>query len=266
MFVLQDTSVEFKALEAHLKVVADRLLSKATPIASSIKLGAGKTIYPPSEPQQGLIYRLKEGVLAYSILGAPLFHYEAGEIVGLEHLVSRSPSVVTSDFAVIVDSYSGAKLLELAQSDREVAASLQEYLACHAQLLAHLCQAFLRKNAEAAPEIRAIMSGEEIFIEGTNATEVFTLVEGEAEAIVGGVAVGKVMPGELFGVVAALAGTTRSATVRATKNCTVLVIAKDNFSQLIESRPSTVLRMVEEMARTLVSSESAMSQVSLSRF
>lgn len=266
MFVLQDTSLEFKALEAHLKVVAERLLAKSAPVAANIKLGSGKTIFSPTEAQNGLIFRLKEGVLAYSVLETPLFHHEAGEIVGLEHLVSRSSGVVTSDFAVVVDSYSGEQLLRLAQKDNEIASSLREYLACHAQLLAHLCHTFLSKNAEAAPEIRAIMSGDEIFIEGTNAAEVFTLVEGEAEALVGGVAVGRVMPGELFGVVAALAGTTRSATVRATKNCTVLVIAKDNFSQLIESRPSTVLRMVEEMARTLVSSESAMSQVTLSRF
>jgi len=266
MFVLQDTPIEFKALEARLKVVAEQLLADIPKSCAATKLSASQTIFP-SEVHNGAIFVLKEGVISHSVLGTVLFHYEAGEIIGLEHLAAqRSNSVIATDFAVVVDAYSGVALLQACRINPAAGLLLQEYLTGQAQLLAILCQTLLKQNAESAPEIRAFAAGDEIFLEGSEALEVFNLVEGEAEAIVDGVAVGRVMPGELFGVVAALAGTTRTATVRATKHCTVLVIAKDNFSQLIESRPATVLRMVEEMARTLVSSESAMSQVSLSRF
>jgi CRP/FNR family cyclic AMP-dependent transcriptional regulator len=281
MFVLQDTTVEFKALDAHLRLLAEKIVENVTPTAVDLKLSASQVLFGATGHEagnddsggessqgshKGMVYRLKEGVVSYSVAGTILFHYEAGELFGFEQLVSRSNATVATDFAVVVDAYSGRDLLASAQTAPAALSQLLEYLACHAQLLCHLNQGFLKKNAEGAPEIRAIHAGDEIFLEGSNSSEVFTLVEGQAEAIVNGIAVGKVMPGELFGVVSALSGTARGATVRATKNCTVLVIAKDNFAQLIESRPSTVLKMVEEMARTLVSSESNMSQVSLSRF
>ena len=266
MFVLQDTSVEFKALEARLKVLSHQLVAPLVPLGRDVKLRSASTIFPNPEHVDAF-FLLKEGVLSYSLNNSVIFHYEADELVGLEHgAMPRAMAAVTTDFAVLVDRYRYSDLVALTQRDSSAQAALLEYISCHAALLAHLNQSFLKKSAEGAPEIRAVPAGEEIILQGSAATEVFTLVDGEAEALVDGRSVGRVTPGELFGVVAALAGTGRTATVRAARNCTVLVINKDNFAQLIESRPATVLKMVEEMARTLVQSDVCLTNVSVSRF
>ena len=52
---------------------------------------------------------------------------------------------------------------------------------------------------------------------------------------------------------AGLTGTKRTATVIATASSIVLSLQRDKFIELIKNRPNTVLKLIDDMARKIVS-------------
>jgi len=65
--------------------------------------------------------------------------------------------------------------------------------------------------------------------------------------------VGDIRRDELFGAIAALTDTPRTATVKADVSCSVLVVPSTSFKALLTSRPDTVTKLIEDMARTIIS-------------
>lgn len=59
---------------------------------------------------------------------------------------------------------------------------------------------------------------------------------------------------EIFGAIAALTATVRNANVIATSDCLVMVVPSDRFQSLLASRPEMVTKLIEDMARNIVSS------------
>ncbi len=100
--------------------------------------------------------------------------------------------------------------------------------------------------------MRNFAPSEVIIKQGTSGDEVYTLLNGHANVIVDGIIVGEVLADEIFGALAALTDMPRTASVVASQNCSVLSIEKDKFIELIQNRPLTVLKMVQDMARTIV--------------
>jgi CRP-like cAMP-binding protein len=105
----------------------------------------------------------------------------------------------------------------------------------------------------APPEVRYFEAGETMIQQGGTNDEVYTLIEGSAEALVDGVKVGDIKSDEIFGAIAAIAGVPRTASVVATSRCMAISLPKGDFLHLLKSRPSTVLRLIQDMARALAS-------------
>jgi len=78
------------------------------------------------------------------------------------------------------------------------------------------------------------------------------LIEGHADVLVDGKKVGEVLSDEIFEAMAAFSDTARNVTVRATKSCVVLSLPAQQFIGLMSSRPATVLKLINDMARALV--------------
>ena len=76
-------------------------------------------------------------------------------------------------------------------------------------------------------------AGEVIVREGGPADKFFILVEGEVELLRGEAAVETVEPGTLFGEMAILRDTPRTATVRAVKPSTLLALEHDEFREVV---------------------------------
>jgi CRP-like cAMP-binding protein len=104
------------------------------------------------------------------------------------------------------------------------------------------------------PEIRQYSKGQEIIRQGGTDNEVYTLISGAADVIVDNTKVGEIQRDEIFGAIAALTDTPRTAQVMALSECTVLVVPADRFHSLLSSRPETVTKLIEDMARTIISS------------
>lgn len=91
-------------------------------------------------------------------------------------------------------------------------------------------------------------AGETIIQQGDPADLVYTLIEGSADALRDGIKVGEIHQNEIFGALAVFARQTRLASVVARTDCTVMMVNKDDFIQLIYEQPQLSIGLIEEMA------------------
>lgn len=258
-------SPEFAQLDVYAKQLFQKIIADLPPTAQRIKLSSNIDVFGSGD-RKNKLYLLKEGVLGYSVNKKIIYYFDAGDVVGIEHMLTKTAAKVLTDFAVVVDEYSGQALMEHIAKDPERIKMWSEFIITESYMLSHYTAALVHHTEDNHPDIRTYKKGESIIEQGSEATEVFTLVEGEAEAVVNDVKVGDIVVGELFGVIAALTSIPRTASVVAKKNSVALVMGKDNFVHLIESHPAMVLKMVEDMANTLVALNQKVVGLSLSKF
>lgn len=91
-------------------------------------------------------------------------------------------------------------------------------------------------------------AGETIIAQGDTADLVYTLIEGSADALCDGVKVGEIHQNEIFGALAVFTRQKRIASVVAKTDCTVMMVNKDDFVQLIYEQPHLSIGLIEEMA------------------
>jgi hypothetical protein len=86
-------------------------------------------------------------------------------------------------------------------------------------------------RGEAKPEIRTVKKGQDLTVQGAAGDELFLLLDGVLDVVVGSEAVAEVGPGAILGERALLEGGTRTATLRALTKCTVAVARADQIDR-----------------------------------
>ncbi len=104
--------------------------------------------------------------------------------------------------------------------------------------------------------VRKVAAGQNIVVEGGIASEMFLLRKGRAEIRVRGHEVEEVEPGGIFGEMALIDQSTRSATVVALEDCEVVPIDERLFVILVQDAPYFAL----DVMRTLVERLRAMNR------
>ncbi|HEY9051618.1 MAG TPA: cyclic nucleotide-binding domain-containing protein [Gammaproteobacteria bacterium] len=199
------------------------------------------------------ILMIKSGVLNEVYENKVILTYEEHDLIGADAFLNNKPTSIISDFAVIVDEYDGLSLLQYIREDNTRFRAWNQYLMNLMQSFQLLMCQHKKEEIAFHPEIRHYHKDEVIIREGADDNEVFTLLSGSAQAIVGDTIVGEIKTNEIFGAIAALTGTRRTADVVATSNCTVLVVPSERFRSLLEARPDTVAKLIEDMARAIKS-------------
>lgn len=128
-----------------------------------------------------------------------------------------------------------------------------------AELLSSLDEATLADVAEHA-RVARFKKGARIVSELEFGADVFVVVSGRAEVSIEPRAgkrrlLGTLGPGGLVGEMASLTGELRSATVTATDDVEVLVIADRDFDELRERRPEIAVALVRQLAERLGAAE-----------
>jgi CRP-like cAMP-binding protein len=82
-------------------------------------------------------------------------------------------------------------------------------------------------------------------------TCIYLLLDGDVALTLKGKPLELVLPGEIFGEMAAIADTPRSATATARKNCKVLSIDEKAFLQSLQQKPEFALMLMSVMAQRL---------------
>lgn len=208
----------------------------------------------PIDPKSGAVYLIKEGTLNEVYDKQVAIIYEKGDLVGLDGILQKKESHYESEFAIKVDEYDGQQLLDEILNDKTKALLLTQYLSCLNQsftlMFCHLSQ----QDTSFSPDYRFYDEGDVIIEEDTEGNEVFTLLSGSAKVMIKGTEVGEINQDEIFGTIAAITNTKRTATIIATSDCEAIVVNSDSFRGLLFARPETVVKLVKDMARSILSS------------
>jgi CRP/FNR family transcriptional regulator, cyclic AMP receptor protein len=94
-------------------------------------------------------------------------------------------------------------------------------------------------------------SGQEIFSEGSKADNMFVVCSGEVSIERAGITVEHLSAGDIFGEMALIDGSPRSATARAKTHCEVAPITQQAFQKLLLETPLFALTVMRTLADRL---------------
>ena len=205
------------------------------------------------DPKSGSIYLVTEGDIYENFDGQIIVFYEKGDLINADALAHPKVTVYDNHFAVTVDEYDGQQFLDHIAADKSKFLVWNHYMSCLNQSFQLLMCYFSRQDTEYLPEARVYKKDDIIIKENTEGDEVFTLLNGTAKVMSNNEEVGQIDKDEIFGAIAALTNTSRTATIVATSDCDTLVAKSENFRSILDTRPDIVQKLVQDMARTIVS-------------
>ena len=208
----------------------------------------------PINPKSGSVYVVKEGTLNEVYENQIAVIYEKGDLVGLDGILQEKTSSYENEFAIKVDEYDGQQLLDEILNDKNKSRLLTHYLSCLNQSFTLMYCHISQQDTSFSPDYRFYDEGDVIIEEDSEGDEVFTLLSGSAKVMIKGTEVGEINQDEIFGAIAAITGTKRTASIIATTNCEAIVVKSDSFRSLLSARPETVEKLVKDMARSILSS------------
>ncbi len=253
MYSLDVSTEEFRKIDGACRAVLSKLVADVPKKRESFKISSDKSLFA-EDPGKEIFYILREGNVRCERDGKLLFVLEAGDMIGFERICLNESGIrFGADLAVVVDEYYAADFFEVLRWDRERFDLWNRYVTLRMELYALMLGSMTRREVDLSPDVRSYEAGDVIFSQGSDGTEVYTMLSGVAEVFVGGMKVGEVYEDEIFGATAALTGTPRTATVKALTPCTVVVASRENFRELIEVHPDTAMKLVEDMKRVIVS-------------
>ena len=225
------------------------LLENCTVKNSDLKVTRSK----PIDPQSKSVYLIKSGMISETYQGQVIVNHEKGDLLGIDGVLQQKLTLFENDFAVVVDEYDGQQLLDEIFKDKNKFLTFNKYLSCLNQSYQLLMAHFNKSEVEFSPEFRQYEKGAVIIEENTEGDEVYTLMSGSAKVMFNNTEVGEVNKDEIFGAIAALTKTKRTASIVATSNSETIVVKSENFLGLLTARPDTVQQLISDMARTIVS-------------
>ncbi len=249
--------ISFEAPEA-LRTVSRSIQSVVAALSlSSISTGQTETIPVDtrlSAEQLRQILLVEDGEIQCWYYGRQLVAYEKGDMIWL----GASPEFGTHfelkcDLAAEIRRYDPDTVFAALRADSVLSGIWDMAIGQMLLYFKIAAASLLPKAAPLNPEFRYFDAGETIVRENEPGDEILTLSDGEAEVSVNGVVVGEICADEIFGAIAALTGTARTATVIARTPCMVFAVPKDDFLELVKNRPSLIEKLVSGMAKTIVS-------------
>ena len=114
-------------------------------------------------------------------------------------------------------------------------------------------------------EVRSLTSGEFLFREGESAEYGYVVKSGQVDIVKSGIegemVLAELGPGSLFGEMALIDGSPRSAGARARVDSSVTEIRSDTFNQYIRNNPDAAVRLMKTLAGQLRSANTGLAHV-----
>ena len=199
----------------------------------------------------GHVFLLHMGIVKSVLDGLELCCYDEGDLIGLPQCLGISNARLTNHNGIEIYPIEYQALKSFIAKQHERLDTWHQLLASEIARL-EVAIGFLHKTEQRKPfAFRQFKAGNVIISEGTTADEVYTIVEGEADVITNGLKVGEVRENEIFGAMALLTDTLRTATVVARKPCFVMVVPNEQFQRLMETRSDICLNLMKNMARQI---------------
>lgn len=247
-----------EALWQECQSLVPELLKDCTVKTKDISIHLGKSLDPKSKS----IYLVTQGEIFESFDEQLIVIYEKGDLVNADALSHPKETDYDTDFPAMVDEYDGQEFMDAIAKDAAKFQIWNQYQSCLSQSYQLLMCHFSRQDTEYLPEVRRYNKDDVIIQEDTEGDEVFTLMNGTVKVMKNNEEVGEIKKDEIFGAIAALTHTKRTATVIATSDCDTLVSDSDNFRSIVSTRPDIVQKLINDMARTIISSNEKIIELS----
>ena len=250
MFTVAQVGPEFEELTARSHRLAEELLDGLKVADSNVLISKGEILTGPSAGSEKF-FRLTDGNVPANFNGVLLFHYDPGELIGLENAFGVTNLESTLDFAVRLDIFDKEKTLKKIRKDAGRFEILMEYIAVQTALFQSLLSANLPGNRRPSFQVRTFDPGDVIIRQGATDQDVFSMINGTADVFVDETRVGRIGENEVFGEMARLTGEPRSATVSAHTRCEVMVFEGGDFDRIAESNPKALIEIARNLSNRL---------------
>ena len=200
-------------------------------------------------------YVVKHGTISAYYQGKTVYTLEDGDLL-LPDIAGSAEQDSTVYFRSVagarLDSYPALEFMRRVFSEQAAMRLWSRVLVTYSGLMLRITAAHVPDEAPATPGFEEYAAGDIIIHQGERADYVFNLSSGVAEVLVDDVPVGRIGEGEIFGAMAALTHSDRTATVRAKTACSVVKVPKEQFTELIKNNPATIHGLLVDMANSIV--------------
>jgi hypothetical protein len=255
MLASVDLPDDFTALNRQFRELVQTLLD-------DVDLPPGRVEVTPTRSGNfrsfdgGRFYVVESGTITARYRDRTVFLLEEGDL-----LLPDIAGVGDPDAAVYYGSEAGASLHSYPALDfmrqvfsRSATTKLwTRLLVTYSGMMVRLAAANSSVDVVTTPGFEVYEPGDTILAQGERAEYVYHMTSGLADVLVDGVLVGRVGAGEIFGAMAALTHSERSATVRARSACSVVKVPTHQFADLIKSNPATIHALLSDMANSIAS-------------
>ncbi len=252
MFIESNYTEQFEKVDNHCKQLLDAALQGIPAQGQPLTYECFEDLYAvPANAD--LVFVVEEGAVGHQQEGKTLFHYDAGDLFGLNQQNDLPKARFFADSPVILRPYKRDVLWNTAMATTAKASQWGDYLMADCSRQNAVVAAIEPDVDRASLGFATYKPGETIINEGSESDTVYSIVEGHAEVFVKGMKVGEVLTDEIFGALSLLTNSPRTATVVADKRCLVMVVPRHQFETLIKSHPRICMSLMENMARQIVS-------------
>lgn len=198
------------------------------------------------------VHFIHDGFLKYLHDDKIVRIYYSGDLLPPQTSLPSGESRLFGEFgtettAVPVDAFERALAAEPA-----LLSKWNRFVALDGRILHVLCALHMHVTARPKIVVRHFKEGDLIIRQGERPDAIYLMIEGEAEAKVGEVAVGRIAANEIFGEISFLTDKERTADVRALSRCLVQSIDEEEFLRLIRVKPQLAVDVARTLARRVM--------------
>lgn len=246
MYLLDEQPAYTDQLIKRLQAIPEQFLEGLSPCGEPIEVNNCDNLFAILEQSQ--LYLIESGLVHVFVEERPLFYLQEGDLLGINQgfeLPSRQ--YATEDSLRLIPYQRSAVYQHLAKSiERQEFYTF--YLLGQSALLTDALAQLKQPIANPPSGFKHYAIGETLLHAGAPAEHVFIIIEGHAEAWVDGQKVGDVEKDEIVGAMAVFTEEPRSATVIASEPCTVMLVPKNQFIDLMHNNPRIAHHLIETMA------------------
>lgn len=249
MYLLGEQSASADKLINRLQSIPRQLLTGLRPCSEALELAESTDLATHLADNQ--LFIIDSGLINVTVDQRPIFYLQEGDLLGLRQGLDLPECTYSSEESIRLTPYSRREVFQHIASCDERQELFTLYLLGQSTLLSNALARLKQPEIRPATGFQSFAAGEELIQQGDLAEHVFIIIEGHAEAWVNGQKVGDVEKDEIFGAMAVFTEERRTATVIASEPCTVMVIPKDQFLNLMRSNPRIAHSLIESMARRI---------------
>jgi hypothetical protein len=244
----------FRLNQQYKRLVRELLeLVGINPVSLEVASGVGGTAPELAEDR---FYLVNAGTITVGYRDRTAYLLDQGDLLlpDVAGVAARDSAVhYFSDGGAVVEAYPALDFMKKVFGNPAAVKLWTRLLVTQAGLQLRLAATPVSQDPHTSPGFEVYQPGDVIIRQGDTADYVFNLTEGEAEVVVDGISVGVIEEDEIFGAMAVLTDSTRTATVIAKSRCSVVKVPREQFTELIKSNPETIYNLLVDMANSIAS-------------